>query len=593
MYSQSKPILALLLLVCWSVPLFNSMATRHVVAESLFDTPVERARVRIVDNNVVTDNGAPLRGEHLIFGTEENDTDNDAPILYDEQFWRQMRNEYGLNTIRLMLSRPPQNWTPDLGANCQPPTFRCYPLDYIHSGSSDVEGKSTLLIMDDLVNIAGRLGMYIIIDYHPVFGYDRSDAVAWWGEVAPRYAERTHVIYELANEPYPNTEYPTDIIDFQEELYLQIRADAPDTHIILWSFPVTDSRMASTVAQGAQISYENASVAYHPYGEYDSSDPTGLREQYPIIATEIGGNRIEMTNAAESIGVSWIWLDGVAQKPGIDGVDDNYRPDDVTWPRDPYAIDQSAPTPTPTPLSTATLMPPPTNTPTSIPDATPDVTPDATPQTAKPAPTPLPTPTPTPISCDDLSPEAEHGTLWGTMFIGEDLSASFGEYVSSPETNDSPAQRNLLQRATADALNNENRVDYCITVNNAGEYRIRTRAFAQSYTANSFHVQIDGEPSNGILWDIYPVNGTYVDSYVSDRGRPEYSIFELGAGTHILSFIFREAGTRLDSLTVEPVAAQPGAAYEVTKDEIEQNLAAEVVSGLVELNKLYLPWIVE
>ncbi len=734
MYFRNKPILPLAFLVFCIATLFTYALLQQTAAESAIAASTDRGRVRIVNNNVVADNGKPLRGEHLVFGTEENDTDTDSTILYNEPFWREMRDDYHLNTVRLMMSRPPQNWTPDIGTDCQPPAYRCYPLDYVHTGAQELDGKTTLQIMDDLVDIAGRLGMYIIIDYHPVFGFDSADAAAWWSEVAPRYADRTHVIYELANEPYPNTEYPGNVIDFQEDLYQQIRGDAPDTHIILWSFPVTDFRMAGTVAQADQVSYQNASVGYHPYGGYDASDLTGLRAQYPIIATEIGQNRVDMTNAAESIDVSWIWLDGVAQKPGLESSVDNYQPNDVTWPSDPNAVDQGGTTPpTPTPTNTPNV-PPPQPTPTPIPGtgcgplyqeaeqgilsgkwvidndiyassrayitipntnqssaanrvtaadvnsnrarycftvttpglyrivgsvyaddtrsnsfyvtvdgrptsgyvwhfpATQSYMPeyvtdnretdpvevylnagqhlvkifsresgarldwlklqpaDGPPHTPTPAPTstpvptatntPINTPTPPPTNCGALSQEAENGTVWGTMAVREDLNASFGEYVSSTGN-------------TAGTLDRQNRVDYCVTVVEAGEYRIGARVFAPSHSGNSFFVQVNGQPAEGILWDIFPVNGTYTNSYVRQRGESGYASFYLNAGNHTISFNKREPNTRLDSLTVEHVSVQGAATHSESKLEIEQNLAAEAEVNRWQTTKIYLPWIIE
>lgn len=716
MYAR-KPILPLFFIIL-SLLLIPTLIPTSIEAEPLSAPPDERGRVRVVNNNVVTDNGAPLRGEHLVFGTDANDTDTDSTILYDEQFWRKMRDQYRLNTIRLLMSRPPQNWTPDLGSNCAPPDYRCYDLDHVHGGDASTNGKTTLEIMDDLVDIAGRLGMYIILDYHPVFGYDQTDAEAWWNRVAPRYADRTHVIYELANEPHPNTGYPDNLINFQEALYQQIRADAPDTHIILWTFPITDADLASTVARADRINYTNASVGYHPYGEYSSANLTALRAQYPIIATEIGQNRIAMTNAAESINVSWIWLDGVAQKPGIDSSIDNYEPNDVTWPRDPFAVEQGNPTPTPTPRATNTPIATPTATTgqggcgplrqeaedgilsgawqrksdsnasnsayITIPEASAQVsaadvnsnrarycftvseagiyriyarvlakdlrsnsffvTVDGRPtagyvwqlevkpdyyvahvndqnlnepievflrkgdhlvkvfsresgarldwielrSTSAPASTPTPTPSPVPGGCGAMSWEAEGGDLWGDMAVGSDPNASNGEYISGARSASS-AQIDSAPSVLASALNRKNRVDYCITVEEAGEYIIKTRAFAPNNRGNSFFVQVDNVPAEGILWDIFPTNGTYVNSIVSERDVNSPATFYLDAGAHTISFIQREDGARLDSFTVEPASIQSAGIHVPTTAEIQQNLADEEAAVQEQSTILFLP----
>ena len=177
------------------------------------------------------------------------------------------------------------------------------------------------------------MGMYIIIDYHPVGGHDSPDAIQWWTQIAPRYKDRTHVIYELANEPvaWNAANYQADDIQFEEDLYSLIRSFAPDTHIILWSFANGTGPMLQMVNQGTDIDYSNASVGYHPYG-YDEQAIIALRSVYPTINTEIGRDQDNMTGAAENLGMSWIWLNG-AVIPGRGG--GNFSPSEVYWSTDP------------------------------------------------------------------------------------------------------------------------------------------------------------------------------------------------------------------------------------------------------------------
>jgi hypothetical protein len=175
------------------------------------------------------------------------------------------------------------------------------------------------------------MGMYVIIDYHPVGGHDRDDAIAWWTVIAPRYRDRTHVLYELANEPvaWQPADYGAADVAFEEELYQLIRSSAPDTHIIVWTFANAAGPMLDVVGQGSSISYENASVGYHPY-DYSESDVLALRAAYPVINTEIGEERVAKTAEAEAIGVSWVWLNGAATH----GLSGDFTPADVYWPAD-------------------------------------------------------------------------------------------------------------------------------------------------------------------------------------------------------------------------------------------------------------------
>lgn len=317
-------------------------STPTATADPLAPTPqgFERGRVRIVGNNIVADNDSVLRGEHVVFanGTSPGPEDSNGwnlERLYDKNLWRVIRDDYRLNTVRLMMSRPPQNWFGGPGSSCSPPGYRCYSLDYTHPN-----GKTTLQIMDDMVNIAAQLGMYVVIDYHPVLGIDPDDAKLWWARVAPRYKDHTHVIYELANEPYSNTGYPGDLVDLEEELFAQVRADAPETHIVLWSFPNTAANMANQVNVGTQISYSNASVGFHPYDDYQNIYITSLRDSFPVFATEIGANRLDRVKDMEEMGVSWIGLDNIQGLPGLSGEPDTHSADQIFWNADPAAVDQ-------------------------------------------------------------------------------------------------------------------------------------------------------------------------------------------------------------------------------------------------------------
>jgi hypothetical protein len=71
----------------------------------------ERNRVQIINNNVVADNGQPLRGEHIVL-TFNQDPNNSLDgylfdEMYDQSLWYNKRDNFNLNTVRLLISRPP------------------------------------------------------------------------------------------------------------------------------------------------------------------------------------------------------------------------------------------------------------------------------------------------------------------------------------------------------------------------------------------------------------------------------------------------------------------------------------------------------
>lgn len=345
MSNFTKPFQVLVLILCLSLLLFVQLAhsdentsTRLPAQKTTSTNPAtslatDRGRVQISNNTVVADNGWPLRGEAMFLTDAAGTTTGIFTLahLYDLTHWQALRDDFHLNTIRLFISRPPQNWGGGPGENCEPPHYRCYPLNYELNPPD-----TTLDIIDDMVDIASEMGMYIIIDYHPVGGYNRTDAINWWSQIAPRYKDRTHVIYELANEPvaWSPSQYDDDAIQFEEDLYTLIRTHAPQTHIILWTFAHAAGPMKEKVDLGTDVSYTNASVAFHPY-QYNENDITNLKAAYPVMNNEIGTDRFTLTQNMEDLGISWIWLNGAKTH---DRAPDGFEPKDVYWEADPSTI---------------------------------------------------------------------------------------------------------------------------------------------------------------------------------------------------------------------------------------------------------------
>ena len=84
-------------------------------------------------------------------------------------------------------------------------------------------------------------------------------------------------------------------------------------------------------------------------------------------------------------------------------------------------------------------------------------------------------------------------------------------------------------------------------VTEAGNYAIEGGVWANSGNNDSFFVQVDGQPSDGYLWDTAQ-NTAYNDDFVNDRGGPSQVQETLSAGLHTVNVFLREDGTRLDDL---------------------------------------------
>ncbi|MDD5688216.1 MAG: discoidin domain-containing protein [Elusimicrobia bacterium] len=279
---------------------------------------IPRGRPIIVNGRLCADNGAPLRGDtpRVPVGTGTN----------TKAEWQNSRDTYNFNTNRLLVYRDKRvegkamgTWLGPVGA------------DWTTVGFSTAQIRKA-------VDYAAELGMYIIIDYHPV-GYDgltgillyedsftldtydkatglvngkitvqnvwKNDHIAFWDAVAREFKNDTNVLFEYSNEPigYRIDHYTQKEIDYQAYMYKYIRDRAPDTPIIMWTF--TSSGICSTcdpslsyvsvVSSGttpslglAPIDYSNASVGWHAYGRNEIRIKE-LVQTYPQIDTETMG----------------------------------------------------------------------------------------------------------------------------------------------------------------------------------------------------------------------------------------------------------------------------------------------------------------
>ena len=103
---------------------------------------------------------------------------------------------------------------------------------------------------------------------------------------------------------------------------------------------------------------------------------------------------------------------------------------------------------------------------------------------------------------------------------------------------------------------------YNFTITNAGNYEIQALVNAPSENANSFYVNIDGQPqSPTMIWDIMPITSGFEQRVVSWRGSGSENndqivpkLFNLSAGPHQIVFVGREPYTALSSFTLLPVA---------------------------------------
>jgi hypothetical protein len=257
----------------------------------------DRGRVYIENNTIVSDQGTLLRG-----GTFWLSKGHLTRLAWaqNREAWKTFQ-QYRLNAVRLacMFERP-------------------------YSGAPGYNIDEMIRDIDSMVEWASQEGIYVMIDGHASHArYYIDNYVEFFTKVATRYKDRTHVFFELINEPkYGNVGgYDDQILRDNERLYKLIREIAPESHIVLLSFPNSDAEMIQITDKLRGIDWSNASVGFHPYHKYNSNPIVSLKEKYPVVNTEweqawtTGNMRAEMdgcpvnAQVMEKLGVSWFAWD--------------------------------------------------------------------------------------------------------------------------------------------------------------------------------------------------------------------------------------------------------------------------------------------
>lgn len=232
-----------------------------------------RGRVRVSNGTVVSDKGSMLRG------TSAGAIRTTPARSSDPAFWSFMRNNAKLNLIRVGVK------TKQAGRTV----------------------NQQLAYMDRAVELAAENNMYIMFNNSIESGhYDLADLRAFWTVVAPRYKDKTHVIYELTNEIVSGGpswgcahQYTDKVKADMTSIWQLIRSKAPNTHIA-W---VDAANLCDTVAGGKYqdgafaamlsslkgINWANSSVAFHSYtGTYNFGEAkiANLKRKFPLIMTE-------------------------------------------------------------------------------------------------------------------------------------------------------------------------------------------------------------------------------------------------------------------------------------------------------------------
>ena len=164
--------------------------------------------------------------------------------------------------------------------------------------------------LDRAVELAADEGVYVLIDYHATERYDTPSIdrrlKAFWDRVAPRYADRPHVLYELFNEP---TEPAAGGIDawrtwreYASPWVARLRDHAPETPIVVGS--PSWSSMAAYAAE-EPFSQDNLLYSAHVYPSWEPAFWEGTfgtpALEVPVFVTEWGYTTLEEPQRASHL----------------------------------------------------------------------------------------------------------------------------------------------------------------------------------------------------------------------------------------------------------------------------------------------------
>lgn len=310
-----------------------------------------RAKLNAARTTFVADNGQLLRGPY-----ESTEWTTAAPEGEVARI-----KELGFNSVHLYAETFDPNY-PNAGS-----TAPGYALTEI----------------DKFVQMTRDLGLYLVITIGNGGNngkHNKQWAVDFWNHYAPRYADETHVLYEIHNEPvawgpsYHTATTPTGALDMEVEAYQAIRSHAPHTPVLLFTYAVlggaggrdaalTDIKeFNQRVFGNPSAVWTNEAVGFHGYGGWKGSSEAVaglLAAGHPCMMTEFGGVDwgggvgldVELTSELERLGVSWLTFQyippaGVSDdvtrpehyKDLVDRAGLSWTPDYGNWPiaRGPY-----------------------------------------------------------------------------------------------------------------------------------------------------------------------------------------------------------------------------------------------------------------
>ncbi len=228
----------------------------------------ELPRVSIQDETLVAADGRPLRGATFFVDFYGVADMREHEAKYHDYF-RSIFEQHDLNCLRIAPWMGV--WQYDLAGN-------------------ETHRSEYLYVFDKVVDWCEESGLYAIVNLHTQYktSVELDKAKAFWSVVAPRYKDRSHVIYELSNEPEPESS-----LKHMPAIFSHVKSLAPDTHQILYSHvAATQLKVDDLRRDTTDVDFTNASIGFHCY-DNDLLNTTQWdhaqiirKAGFPIICTE-------------------------------------------------------------------------------------------------------------------------------------------------------------------------------------------------------------------------------------------------------------------------------------------------------------------
>ncbi len=193
------------------------------------------------------------------------------PQYINQDFFKQMHEEWNADVVRLAM------YTAENSGYC-----------------TDGDKEATKQLIRDGVAYAEEAGMYVIVDWHILSDFNphtnKDEAIKFFTEMSEEFADKTHVIYEICNEPNGGVTW-SEIKSYAEEVIGVIRQKDEDA-IILVGTP-NWSQMVDQAAKDPITDYENIMYTLHYYaGTHKESLRNtmvqAIKDGLPVFVSEYG-----------------------------------------------------------------------------------------------------------------------------------------------------------------------------------------------------------------------------------------------------------------------------------------------------------------